>query len=99
MEFNLPVCEEKFAQMAIAMGEKSQGSTIKDLARKAIERIKGLFIELGFPRQIPADGVDKKDIPLMVKQAMTRPMTKFNRRKCDERDLVEIYQKAFEGWQ
>jgi alcohol dehydrogenase class IV len=99
MEFNLPVCEEKFAQMAIAMGEKSQGLTIKDLARKAIDRIKGLFSEVGFPVKIPADMVDKKDIPHMVKQAMTRPMTKFNRRKCNEKDLAEIYEKAFEGWQ
>jgi alcohol dehydrogenase len=99
MEFNLAVCEEKFAQMAIAMGEKSQGLTIKALARKAIERIKGLFIEVGFPSKIPADMVDPKEIPHMVQQAMTRPMTKFNRRKCNEKDLIEIYQKAFEGWQ
>jgi alcohol dehydrogenase class IV len=99
MEFNLPVCEEKFAQMAVSMGEKSQGLTIKDLARKAIDRIKGLFSEVGFPVKIPADVVGEKDIPHMVKQAMTRPMAKFNRRKCDERDLFEIYQKAFEGWQ
>ena len=98
MEFNLPACEDKFAQMAIVIGENSHELTTKELARKAIERIKGLFIEVGFPNKIPEDIVDKKDIPQMVKQAMTRPMTKFNRRKCKEKDLVEIYQKAFEGW-
>jgi alcohol dehydrogenase class IV len=54
---------------------------------------------VSFPRKIPADIIDKKDIPHMVKQAMTRPMVKFNRRKCNEKDLVEIYEKAFEGWE
>jgi alcohol dehydrogenase class IV len=93
------VCGDKFAKMAIAMGENSHKLTIKELARKAIERIKGLFIEVGFPNKIPMDLVDKKDIPHMVKQAMTRPMIKFNRRKCNEKDLAEIYEKAFEGWQ
>jgi len=29
---------------------------------------------------------------------MTRPMTRFNRRKSTEKDLANIYQKAFEGW-
>jgi len=98
MEFNLPVCEDKFAQMAMAMGENPHGLTTSELGRKAIERVKGLFTELGFPRKIPSEIVDKKEIPSMVKQAMTRPMTRFNRRKCSEKDLTEIYLKAFEGW-
>lgn len=98
MEFNLPVCEEKFSQMAIAMGESPYGLTVNELAGRAIERVKGLFMYVGFPSKLPADIVDKKEIPNMVKQAMTRPMTRFNRRKCSEKDLTEIYLKAFEGW-
>jgi alcohol dehydrogenase class IV len=98
MEFNLPVCQEKFAQMAIAMGERPHGLTTNELARRAIERVKGLFIAVGFPRKLPSDIVDKREIPNMVKQAMTRPMTRFNRRKCSEKDLTEIYLKTFEGW-
>ena len=98
MEFNLPVCEDKFAQMAIAMGENPHALTASELARRAIDRVKGLFIEVGFPRKLPSDVVDKKEISNMVKQAMTRPMTRFNRRKCSEKNLTEIYLQAFEGW-
>lgn len=98
MEFNLPVCEDTFARMAIAMGENSSGLTARQLARRAIERVKELFVEVGFPTKIPSDVVDRKDIPNMVKQTMTRPMTRFNRRKSTEKDLANIYQKAFEGW-
>jgi alcohol dehydrogenase class IV len=98
MEFNLPVCEDTFSRMAIAMGENSPGLTSRQLARRAIERVKELFVDVGFPTKIPSDVVDQKDIPTMVKQTMTRPMTRFNRRKSTEKDLANIYQKAFEGW-
>ena len=97
MEFNLPVCEDKFAQMALAMGEASDGLTKGELARKAIERVKGLFIETGYPRKLP-DIVDKKDIPDLVKQALAQRGSKFNKRKCNEKELVEIFHKALEGW-
>lgn len=99
MEFNLPVCADKFAQMAIAMGETAPGMTLEDLAGSAIERIKELFIATGFPTKIPADLVSEEDIPDMVKQAMTRPMIKFNRRKCTEKELTAIYQRALAGWE
>jgi alcohol dehydrogenase class IV len=98
MEFNLPVCQDKFVQMALAMGEGIQGLSMTQLAQKAIDRVKRLFIDAGFPRKIPSDIVDRKEIPNLVKQAMTRPMVKFNRRKSTEKDLAGIYERAFEGW-
>jgi alcohol dehydrogenase class IV len=98
MEFNLPVCEDKFAQMAIVMEEDTQGLTMSDLARKAIGRIKRLFAEVGFPSKLPADMIDRKDIPNLVKQAMGREAARFNKRRSSERDLIEIYHKALEGW-
>ena len=84
--------------MALAAGESGTGLTVAQLARRAIDRVKALFIEVGFPQKLPSDVVDTKEIPNMVKQAMTRPMTKFNRRKSSEKDLAAIYEKALEGW-
>jgi alcohol dehydrogenase class IV len=98
MEFNLPVCEEKFAKIAIAAGENPSGMTKAQLARKAIAIIKDLYIEVGFPRKLPSDVVNREKIPEMVNQAMTRPMIKVNKRRCSEKDLAEIYSKAFAGW-
>ncbi len=97
MEFNLPVCEDKFAQMAMAMGEGSDRLTKGELAKKAIERVKGLFIETGFPRKLP-DSVDKKDIPDLVKQASEQRGYKFNKRRSSAKELTEIFHKALEGW-
>jgi alcohol dehydrogenase class IV len=98
MEFNLPVCADTFAQMAIAMGEAAPGMTVMDLAGSAIELIKELYIATGYPSRIPADVATEKDIPDMVKQAMTRPMIKFNKRKSSEKELTSLYRRAMEGW-
>ena len=69
MEYNLAACKDKFAQMAIAIGEGSHRMSMSELAERAIERIKSLFIEAGFPTKLPADVVDKKDIPTLAKIA------------------------------
>jgi alcohol dehydrogenase len=98
MEFNLPVCEDRFAEIAIALGEPSHGLTRNELAKKTIKRIKELYIEIGFPNKLPTDTVERKHIPNLARQAMGRWTAKFNRRKFDEKDLVEIYHKALEGW-
>ncbi len=99
MEFNLPVCADKYAQIAIAMGEAAPGMTTTDLAGNAIERIKELFILTGYPTKIPAEFATEKDIPDMVKQALTRPQAKFNKRKCSEKELAAIYRQAITGWE
>ena len=99
MEFNMSVCADKFAQMAIAMGESAQGMTTIDLAGSAIEHIKELFILTGYPSKIPSDLVTEKDIPDMVNQAMMRPQCKFNKRKCGAKDLTAIYRRELEGWE
>jgi len=99
MEYNLPACEEKLAAIAVAMGEDRYKYTQTELARKAIWRVKNLYITIGFPRKLDEKQVSPKEIPEMVKRAMTRPMTKFNIRRCTEKDLTLIYEKAFEGWE
>jgi alcohol dehydrogenase len=99
MDYNLPVCADAFARISVALGEAQPGMTTMDLATRAIELVRELFAQTGFPRKIPADVATEKDIPEMVKQAMTRPMIKLNRRRCSERELAEIYRRAMAGWE
>lgn len=65
-----------------------------DLAGSAIELIKEFCSATGFPSKIPADAATGKDIPDKVKQAMSRPMVKFNKRKSSERELTVIYRQT-----
>lgn len=99
MEYNLPACEEKLATIAVAMGEDRNGYTQGELAERAIWRVKKLYIDIGFPRKLDDKQVSPKDIPELVKRAMTRPMVKFNIRRSTEKDLALIYEKAFKGWE
>ena len=99
MEFNHPVCKEKFAAMAAAMGADRLTASLEELAEQAIVMIKKLYLELGFPNKLDKKEVDPQEIPAMVKQAKTRPQWKFNIRKSTDRDLTGIYEKAFQGWE
>jgi len=98
MEFNLPVCKQKLASMAVAIGAAKSSDSPDELAEKAIERVKKLYLELGFPNKLDENEVDPKKIPEMVKRAMTRPQWKFNIRRSTEKDLTLLYEKAFQGW-
>jgi alcohol dehydrogenase class IV len=99
MEFNLPASEEKFASMAIAMGEDKTKCTRTELAERAIWRVKKLYLQLGFPKKLDEKQVSPKEIPEMVKRAMSRPWVHFNIRKFTEKDLAFLYEKAFQGWE
>ena len=99
MEFNLPVCREKFAAMAVAMGEERMTSSTGELAEQAIVLVKKLYLELGFPNKLDDKTVNPKEIPEMVKRAKTRPQWKVNLRKSTDEDLTRLYEKAFEGWE
>lgn len=99
MEFNLSVCKEKFADMAIAMGEDRLTYNTEELAEQAIILVKKLYLELGFPNKLDIKEVSPKEIPEMVKRAKTRPQWKVNVRRSSDKDLVGIYEKAFQGWE
>jgi len=99
MEFNLPVCKEKFAAMAVAMGEERLTASAWELAEQAIVLVKKLYLELGFPNKLDENMVSPREIPEMVKRAKTRPQWKVNLRKSTDEDLARIYEKAFNGWE
>ncbi len=114
MEFNLPASHERFAQLARALGRCDRGESLADFAPQAILAIKRLYIELGFPRKYSEDVVDRGSIPEIVKKmagglyaaydpAKDYPMNAVvqgpNIRKATIKDVIEIFEKAFEGWE
>ncbi len=99
MEFNLPVCREKFAAMAVTMGADRLTASPEELAEQAIIMVKKLYLELGFPNKLDQKEVDPQEIPEMVKRAKTRPQWKLNIRRSTDKDLAGIYERAFQGWE
>jgi len=114
LEFNLPASRERFASLANAMGECDAGKPMKDLASRAMVAIKKLLADLSFPRKYSESQIDRSAIPQMAAMAMggqysvydaakTYSMTALvpgtNIRKATMGDLIELYEKAFEGWE
>ncbi len=98
MEFNLPACEEKLASMAVAMGEDKTRYTQGELARRAVRRVKDLYLLLNFPKKIDEREIHPREIPEMTKRALTRPWLKCNIRKGTEKEITALYERAYEGW-
>ena len=98
MEFNLPACEEKLAAMAVAMGEDKMKYSQGELARKVIRRVKDLYVLLNFPKKIDEREIHPREIPEMARRALTRPWLKCNIRKSTEKDIIALYEKAYQGW-
>ena len=114
MEFNLPASYSRFASLAKAMGENKAGRSTEDLAPRAITALKRLFVDLDFPRKYSDSQIDRKAIPQMAamamggqyalydpsrEYAMNAPVPSANIRKATMGDLINLYEKAFEGWE
>jgi len=114
MEFNLPASYQRFAMLARSMGASDIESTLEDLAPRAITYIKRLFIDLGFPKKFSGSQLDRKAIPQYAKRVMAGlygvydpdkeyPMDAVvpsaNIRKATMKDVIELYEKSFEGWE
>lgn len=114
MEFNLPVSKERFAALAILLGEDGAVADTNKLGRQGIDAIKNLYLALGFPTKYDPKQVDPKAIPEMVSKLMGGlygdydPNKKYppsalvaspNIRKATMAEVTEIFEKAFAGWE
>ncbi len=114
MEFNLPASHQRFAQLAKVIGEPDAGRSLRDSASGAILAIKRLLADLSFPRKFMDSQVDRKAIPQMVKMIMgglygvydpgkeyplNAILPSVNIRKATVKNVIEIYEKSFEGWE
>jgi len=92
MEFNLEAIPKKFANIAEAMGKEVKDLSEKEAARKAIEAVRELCVDLEVPENLSELGVNKEAIPQMVKDAVILPS---NPRETTKEDLAKLYEKAF----
>jgi alcohol dehydrogenase class IV len=113
MEFNLPASYHRFAALARAMGAPEGAKAVEDLARAAVNRVKDLYVDVGFPRKYSDAQVDPKAIPqiarlvtgglydagnLAKEHPMNAPVPSCNIRKATITDVIGLLEKAFQGW-
>ncbi len=94
MEFNAPVCREKYVEIAKAMDAYKEGMTQVEAAQAACDAVRALAVEVGIPQHLSEIGIYEKDIDALADQAIEDVCTPGNPRKVTRQDIVELYKKV-----
>lgn len=96
MEFNLPSCIEKYVSIAQALGETTEGLSVREAADKAVRAVRSLAEDTRIPLSLSSLNIPKKEIPAMAKAALqvTR-LLRNNPRQVTEEDVQDIYEAAY----
>lgn len=97
MEFNLPACPEKFAEIARAMGADTDAAeNVEEKARMALDAVRDLSKKVGIP-VLKETAFKPEDADKLAEQALRDVCTGGNPREVTKEDIVNIYLKAYEG--
>ena len=94
MEFNAPVCLDKYVEIAKAMDAYREGMTKEEAAEAACKAVRDLAIEVGIPQHLTEIGIKEEDIPALAEQAITDVCTPGNPREGTKEDIIALYKKV-----
>jgi len=92
--FNLIARLDRFADIAIAMGEPVGDLSKREAAEKAITSIETLSRDIGIPPNLTVLGVKKEDLPIMADNAQKDACGATNPRRPSHNDVIDIYTAA-----
>lgn len=96
MEFNMSACIDKYANIAKAMGVDVHGLTKEEAAKKAVESVRQLAIDVSIPQSLQAIHVPKDAIPKLSKDALADVCTGGNPKDVSLADIEALYNKIAE---
>lgn len=92
--WNLMVNPQKFARMAVALGENVDGLGKMEAAEACIKAIERLSKDVGIPQGLASLGVKESDIRPMAELALQDGNAGCNPRKGTVDDIVELFKAA-----
>jgi alcohol dehydrogenase class IV len=97
MEFNLSSNYEKYASIAKALGESTEGSGVEEAARKAISAVLKIANDLDVSVRLRDYGIEKDNLEAMGKRAFEigQRLLHMNPKPLTEKAAVRIYQNAY----
>ena len=97
MNFNLSANPAKYAQIANALGERTEKLEDEEAGRRAITAFTRLVNDLGVPIRLRDYGIEKERLEEMGKRAFEigKRLLPMNPRPMGEDDSVRIYQDAY----
>jgi len=93
MEFNIMGNENRFCDIAAALGIPVADMTVRDAAKMAVEEIRQMQIDLAIP-SLEQVGVHEGDIDTIVANSITYRLLPNNPRTVSEQDIRSILLKA-----
>ncbi|OGV53504.1 MAG: L-threonine dehydrogenase [Lentisphaerae bacterium GWF2_44_16] len=93
-KFNLISKMERFADIAIVLGENIEGLSAREAADLAIDAIITLSNDVGIPSGLKSQGVKEKDLKTMAENAMKDACGFTNPRVPNLNDVINIYKSA-----
>jgi alcohol dehydrogenase len=92
--FNMIAKMDRFVDIAVAMGEKVEGLSVRDAAEKALDAIQTLSKDIGIPAGLDQLGVKEKDLKIMAENAQKDACGLTNPRCPNLDDVIQIYKNA-----
>lgn len=92
--WNLMTNPEKFADIAVLMGENIEGMGKMEAAEQAIIAMERLSADVGIPTGLASMGVKEADLEQMAEQALLDGNAGCNPRKGTAKDIVKLFLDA-----
>lgn len=94
MEFNMPMCMDKFGVIAREMGVDTTDMTTAEAAQAAVDAVRALAVKVGIPQHLSDLNIHEEHIPALADQALADVCTPGNPREVKLEDIVELYKKV-----
>ena len=99
LEYNRIAREEKYADLAEAMGVDTRSMSTREASKQFIAEVRDLSAAVGIPDGLSALGVEEEFLPDLAEAAVTRKDTSRNKstnpRTSTKEDVLEIYRAAY----
>ncbi|NLD01611.1 MAG: iron-containing alcohol dehydrogenase [Gammaproteobacteria bacterium] len=93
-EANLMAAQERYADIAEALGENTYGLPVREAAQMAVVAIRALSEDVGIPSTLTELGVQDKDIETMVEHAQKDVCAATNPRRLNDKEVAAIFRAA-----
>jgi len=98
MEFNRPAAPQRFVRLAQAMGERTEGLSLRDASRKAVTAVVNLLQDLEIP-SLKELGVREKDLEQLTDRNMSHwcVVNGVNPRPLTRDAILGLYRRTYHG--
>ncbi len=93
-EANLMAAQERYADIAEALGENIYGLPLREAAQMAVVAIRSLSVDVGIPSNLTELGVKEEDIDVMVKHAQQDVCALTNPHRLNDKEVAAIFRAA-----